>query len=120
MPILKEEGPNDMLFQQDRSPPHFDKEVMELVSFQRNGLTGMELSLDHHICLTLLPRFFHLGVNKGYCIDATVGCHFAGLFWEDRAAVAAFTFNLCSNMWTEIEDSCDVCRTTHRALIEHL
>jgi hypothetical protein len=42
MPILKEEGPHDMLFQQDRARPHFDKEAIEILvsSFQKNGLTG--------------------------------------------------------------------------------
>jgi hypothetical protein len=61
MPILKEGGPDDMMFQQDRTPPHFNKEVMELLSFQRSELTGMELSLDHHICLDLLPLIFPSG-----------------------------------------------------------
>jgi hypothetical protein len=29
MPILKEQGPNDMLFQQDGAPPHFHKEMTD-------------------------------------------------------------------------------------------
>jgi hypothetical protein len=32
MPILEEEGPDDMLFQQDGVPPHFHKEVMDFLN----------------------------------------------------------------------------------------
>jgi hypothetical protein len=31
-PILEEEGPNDMLFQKDRAPPKFHKEVMNFIN----------------------------------------------------------------------------------------
>jgi hypothetical protein len=34
MPILDEEGPDDMLFQQDGAPPHFHKEVTRLLKSQ--------------------------------------------------------------------------------------
>jgi hypothetical protein len=32
MPILEEEGPNDMLFQQDGAPSHFHKEVTDFLN----------------------------------------------------------------------------------------
>jgi hypothetical protein len=32
MPILEEEGPTDMLFQQDRAPPQFQKEVTDFLN----------------------------------------------------------------------------------------
>jgi hypothetical protein len=32
MPILQEEGPDDMLFQQDGAPPHFHKEVVDFLN----------------------------------------------------------------------------------------
>jgi hypothetical protein len=32
MSISEEEGPDDMLFQEDRAPPHFHKEVTEVLN----------------------------------------------------------------------------------------
>jgi hypothetical protein len=32
VPVLEEEGPDDMLFQQHRAPPHFHKEVMDFLN----------------------------------------------------------------------------------------
>jgi hypothetical protein len=32
MPVLEEKGPDDMLFQQDGAPPHFQKEVTDFLN----------------------------------------------------------------------------------------
>jgi hypothetical protein len=32
MPILEEQGPDDMLFQQDEAPPHFHKDVKDFLN----------------------------------------------------------------------------------------
>jgi hypothetical protein len=37
MPILEEEGPDDMLFQKDGVPPHFHKEVTDFTKSQVSG-----------------------------------------------------------------------------------
>jgi hypothetical protein len=34
MPVLEEEGPNGMLFQQGRAPPRFDKEMMHFLNLK--------------------------------------------------------------------------------------
>jgi hypothetical protein len=71
MPILEEEGLDDMLFHQDAAPPHFHKEItdfLNLASFQRNGLAGAGLSLGHLVHLTSLPLIFSFGgTSKMLC-----------------------------------------------------
>lgn len=60
MAILKEEGPNNVLFQEDDVPPHFCGAVSDFESFCDTQLSGW---LIH---LTLHP-FFLLGILKGCC-----------------------------------------------------
>jgi hypothetical protein len=81
MPILEEEGPHDMLFQQDGAPPHFHKDVTNFLNRKfPNGLAGADLSLDHLICLTLLTLIFSFGeVHQGCCVHATIGCSYPQL-----------------------------------------
>jgi hypothetical protein len=69
-PILEEEGPDDMLFQQDGAPPHFQKEVTDFLNrkcpekwINRGGpITWPPRSPD----LTPLEFFFFIG---GYIKD---------------------------------------------------
>jgi hypothetical protein len=70
MRILEEEGPDDMLCQQNGAPPLFSKEVTDslIKSFQRNGLSGAGLSLGHLVHLTLLPVIFSFGgISRMLC-----------------------------------------------------
>jgi hypothetical protein len=86
MHIMKDKGSNDMLFQQDRVPPHFHREVMNVfnckipdkVIFVKAGL-----SLVHFMCLTFLLLIFLFG-GTSRMLRATTGYHFAGNCWEDK------------------------------------
>jgi hypothetical protein len=86
MPVLEEEDSNDMLFQQDRAPPHFHKEVTDFVNHKfpekwigRGGpISWPPRSPD----LTPLDFFIFGGTSRMLCV--TIGYHFAGTCWEDR------------------------------------
>jgi hypothetical protein len=81
MPILEEDVTDDMLFQQDGAPPHFQKEVTDFLNrkFQERGgpVSWPPRSPD----FTPLD-FFILGVHQVRCLRATIGCHFAGTFYK--------------------------------------
>jgi hypothetical protein len=87
MSILEEEGPDDMLFQQDGVLPHFHKEVTDFLNSKfrvkwigRGGtITWPPRSPD----LTHLD-FFILWVHQGCRVRATIGYHFVGTCWEDK------------------------------------
>jgi hypothetical protein len=74
MPILEEEDPDDMLFQQDGAPPHFHKEVTDFLNrqlpdkwFGKGGpVTWPPRSPD----LAPLNLFFW-GVHQGCCVRAS-------------------------------------------------
>lgn len=65
MPIPKEEGPNDMLLEQDEASSHLHKEMMGFLNHKFSGP-----SLGHLVYLTLL-----LGVLQECCVCVTTGNH---------------------------------------------
>jgi hypothetical protein len=123
MHILEEEGPYDMLFQEDGAlPPHFHKEVTDFLNqkfpYKWIGRGGPITWPPHSPDRTPLDFLF-----CGYIKDAaylpplvTTLLELAGRI---RDAVAVVTLDLFNNMWTEIEHTY-ICRATHGALIEHL
>jgi hypothetical protein len=104
-PVLKEEGPDDMLLQQEGTPPHFHKEVTDFLNSKfpekwigRGGpITWPPSSPD----LTPLDFFFW-----GYIKDAVymppLATTLPELAGRIRAAVATVTLDLLNNVWTEI------------------
>jgi hypothetical protein len=122
MSILEEEGANDMLFQQDRAPPLFHREVTDFLNcrFPEKWI-GSGGPITHLICLTLLPLIFSFG---GYIKDAVnmppLATTLLELTRRIRDTVATVTLDLLNNMWTVIEYRYDICWATHGALIENL
>jgi hypothetical protein len=102
MPILEEEGPNDVLFQQDRAPPHFHREVTDFLN-------------------RMFPEEW---ISRGRPIKDAVyvpplATTLPELAGRIRGAVITVTPDLLNNVWTEIEYRY-ICWATHCALIEHL
>jgi hypothetical protein len=62
MPILKEEGPNDVLFQHDAVPSHFHMKVTDFLNgrFPERWFGRGSLSFGHLVQLTLVPFIFFL------------------------------------------------------------
>jgi hypothetical protein len=123
MPILEEEGPDDMLFQQHGVPPHFHKEVTDFLNRKfpekwigRGGtITWPPRSPD------LIPLdFILLGVHQGCCDVPPLATTLPELAGRIRDTVATVTLDLLNNVWTETEHRYDICRSTHGALTEHL
>jgi hypothetical protein len=86
MPILGEEGPSGVLFQQDVALPHFHEEVTDFLNRKfpekwigwGGPVTWPPRSPD------LTPLIFSFGVHQGCCVGATIGYHFARTCWEDK------------------------------------
>jgi hypothetical protein len=115
MPILEEEGPDIMLFQQHGAPPHFQKGVTDSLNrrlpekwIDRGGPLG------HLVRLTLLPLIFWGDAVYVPPLTTTMP-EPAGRI---RDTVATGTLNLL-NVKTEIQYRY-ICQATHGALIEHL
>jgi hypothetical protein len=123
MPILEQEGPDDVLFQQDGAPLHFHKEVTDFLNRKfsekwigRGGpITWPPRSPD------LTPFDF---LFRGYIKDAVyvppLVTTLPELAGRMRDEVATVTLDVLNSVWTEIEYRYDICRATHDALIEHL
>jgi hypothetical protein len=123
MPILEEESPDDMLFQQDGAPPpHFHKEATDFLYRRfpekwigRGGpITWPPRSPD----LTPLDLFF-CGYIKDAVYVSPLATTLPELAGRIRDAVAIVTLDLLNNVWTEIEYRY-ICRATRGSLIEHL
>jgi hypothetical protein len=121
--VLKEEGPDVMLFQQHRASPHFHQEVTYFLNrkfpekwISRGGpVTWPPRSPD----CTSHDIFFWGHINDSVHVQplATTLPELAGRI---RDVVATVTLDLLNNVWTEIEYRYDICRATQGALIEHL
>jgi hypothetical protein len=86
MPVLKEEGPNDVQFQQDAVPSHFHVKVTYFLNgmFPEKWFGRGSLSFGHLVQLTLVPfNFFPLVVYQRCCVCAIFGYHFARTCWKE-------------------------------------
>jgi hypothetical protein len=118
IPILEEDGLDDMLFQQDGGPPHFYKEVTDFLNrkFPEKwvGRGRPPRSPD------LTPLHFLWGYVKDAVYVPPLATTLPELAGRIIDSVVTVTLDLLKNVWTEIEYRCDICRTTHGALIKHL
>jgi hypothetical protein len=121
MPILEEDGPDDMLFQQDGAPPHFHKEVTDFLNrnFSENWIDRAERIIWPPRSPDLTPLDFSFGgTSRMLCT-----CHHWLLLCRNLLggdAESTVILDLLYNVWTENYYRYDICRATHGALIEHM
>jgi hypothetical protein len=106
MPTSEEQGPDDMLFQQDGAPPHFHKEVKNILNRKfpekwigRGGpITWPPSSPD------LIPLdSFLWGYIKDVVYVPPLATILPELAGRIRDAVAIITLHLLNNVWIETE-----------------
>jgi hypothetical protein len=123
MPILEEDGPDDMLFQQDGAPPHFRKEMTDFLNGKfpekRICMGGPITWPPRSPDLTPLEFFFREYIN-----DAVHVTPFAitlpELAGRKIYAVATVTLDLLNNESTETKYRYDICRATYSTLNKYL
>lgn len=104
MPILEEEGPNDMVFQCDGVHINFHKKVTDFLNSKvpEKWIGSGKYITWYIIHLTLLPLNFYFRITSRALCMTPLPTTLTELDGQTRAAVATVTLSL-PNMWNEIQ-----------------